>query len=174
MVHSDPSGHNELVPKNPETLDNPFVIDTVRGRFAGQVHEYNTPIEPGGLFWTFPLRRDQVRSTESTVSFVAKDMPMWDYFNLPNALGEGPEGQNSGGVPRLPASMSIDCDWTAEGEEIVDVNPRQRFRYGFRHARVAMGWSAETEGLSIAVTEKATSHYVIAAYIGQEQNGVFF
>lgn len=153
--------------------DFPGMVDTIRGRFAGQIHEFNPPIFPGGLFWTIPLERDMVTSTDSTVSFVAPHLPMWDYFNLPNSLAEGPEGQNTGKVPRVPAIVSHDCQWTAKGDEIEDVNERLRFRYTFRHADVSMGWSAETPD-SLSVVEKGDGYQVIAAYIGDERNGVYF
>lgn len=71
-------------------------------------------LDPGGLFWTVPLERSTVTGTESSVTLRAEDIFMWDYGVIGVAMLEGPDGQNSGRIPRVESHLSFDTVWTGK------------------------------------------------------------
>ena len=153
--------------------DHPDVPDVARGRFPGQIHAFNPQTEPGGLFWTVPLERSMVTGTDSTVTFRADDIFMWDYGVIGVAMLEGPDGQNSGRIPRVESHLSFETVWTGHGDEIEDVNPDKKFRWRFREATATVGWTARRADTT-TVIQTSDKHHVIAAQVGYLENGAFF
>lgn len=153
--------------------DHPEVPDVLRGRFVGQVHAFNPQTDPGGLFWTLPLERSMVTGAESSVTFRADDLAMWDYGAIGVAMLEGPDGQNAGRIPRVESHLSFDTVWTGQGDEIEDTNSDKKFRWRFREATATVGWSAERSDTT-TVIETSDDHHVITAQVGYLENGVYF
>lgn len=153
--------------------DHPEVPDVARGRFVGQIHAFNPPTEANGLFWTVPLDRSWVTATDSTVTLRAPDIFMWDYGVIGVAMLEGPDGQNSGRIPRTESHLSFDTVWTGQGDEIVDENPEKKFRWRFREAAATVGWSARRSDTT-TVVQTSGEHHVIAAQVGYLENGAYF
>jgi hypothetical protein len=110
---------------------------------------------------------------ETSVSFVAEDLSMYDYGTIGVAMLEGPDGQNTGRIPRTPALLSFETHWQGVGDVIEDVNQDKKFRFTFREATATLGWSAK-QASSTTVVEKSDSHHIIAAQVGHLKNGVFF
>jgi hypothetical protein len=97
---------------------------------------------------------------------------MFDYGTIGIATLEGPEGQNTGRIPRTPSLLSFDTQWQGVGDVIEDVNEDKKFRFTFQEATATLGWSAKRAD-SLTMVEKSGSHHIIAAQVGQLKNGVF-
>ena len=114
-----------------------------------------------------------VTGTDSAVTFRGDDIFMWDYGVIGVAMLEGPDGQNSGRIPRVESHLSFETVWTGQGDEIEDVNPDKKFRWRFREATATVGWSARRADTT-TVIQTSDKHHVIAAQVGYLENGVFF
>jgi len=132
---------------------------------TSQVHDFNPGIQPSGLFWTTPIKRDSVRVHEDgSASLHLADQDVEDYGNVVNALKDGPS---------VPASVSLDASWSTQSDDDLLVtirNGKQRFRGRYVRNTATLVWSASESGFAFRSDPLASDF----AEVGYERNGVFF
>jgi hypothetical protein len=95
-----------------------------------------------------------------------RDLEMEDYFNLFNALSDGPS---------VEAEVSFEVRWDnpIAKKKVRNEAADQRFTGLFTQTRARVEWSAEEEGFEFHSDPLFTSTTVYAE-VGEERNGVFF
>ncbi len=136
------------------------------GSRGAQVHDFNPGIAPNGLFWTQAVSEETVQneSDAASASFNVTDVPVEDYFNLANALHDGPSA---------PATVSFSMRWVGASPPVEFTNVAQGFTGTFTVSTVTIDWSANTTGFQF-VSDPADTTVTVAGIMGEERNGVFF
>ena len=139
---------------------------------GGQLDDLNPSLfPPTGLFWTVEIPTDGVRVEPGGGRAVleARDVPILDYGNIPNALF-------GGGPAPLPGTVSFKVVWegVAQRLHIRNTDPVfGGFAGEFIHNSARMEWKAEAGGYTFESAPLATSSSSFAE-IGHERNGFFF
>ena len=135
--------------------------------FSNQRHDFDAGIAPDGLFWTAPLPPGGVLNVHpgsGETSLEVHNIPILDYFNIPNALTRG---------PHTPATVSYAIHWTKSNKHTKIRDKTVGFAGDFVENTATMSWSATTSaGTFLSGPESASASYF--AIIGHERNGVFF
>jgi hypothetical protein len=136
-----------------------------------QLHDLNpSDYHPTGLFWTLPIPEQniEVHPGNGYASIVAKNLPIYDYGQIPNAL--------FGGAPRSPGVVSYRIVWSGV-QQRVNIRNTDPVYGGFAGTFVRntaqMEWTAETEDYTFVSAPLSTSSSGFAL-IGEERNGSFF
>ncbi len=144
-------------------------MDLYRGQFdfqnfSTQVHDFDPGINPwpGGLFWTLPVGAiGPVSLGTGTATMRAENLPVHDFFSIPNALFNGHSA---------PAVVSFDISWNGPVSDRGGVTtPGSTGELVMTDA--TMTWSASNnEGFSFTSDPSTTSFF---AQLGHVSNGVF-
>jgi hypothetical protein len=141
------------------------------GSGGAQIHDLNpTPFPPVGLFWTVPLRASsvQVDLNNGTASMRARQVPIFDYGTIPNALF-------TNNPPGIPGWVSFTVVWTGMGPaaSIDSTDPTKGiFAGSFIPCSAQMEWEAAVGDYSFQSDPLQTSQSTFAE-IGQETNGSY-
>jgi hypothetical protein len=101
-------------------------------------------------------------------SLVVKDLAMFDFFSIPNALFRFLSPAS------VPATVSFDLEWTGPVTQRRSISdPVAGFEGEFFATSAVMGWSAHTSTFSFT-SDSASSSHSVAALLGNERNGRFF
>jgi hypothetical protein len=130
---------------------------------TSQVHDFNPGIEPSGLFWTTPIEPGSVRISlgAGDAALHLADLDIEDYGNVVNALMDGSS---------VPATVSVDIDWSGVDERVKIRNPETGFAGEYIRNAATLVWSASESGFSFQSNPGASDF----ATIGHERNGSFF
>lgn len=93
-----------------------------------------------------------------------RDQDVEDYFNIVNALNEGPS---------IPANVSFDIHWRHTKQRVNLDDKINRFKGTYLEDSATIAWSASENGFSFVSDPSSTSTTVFAE-IGKERNGAFF
>jgi hypothetical protein len=133
-----------------------------------QVHDYNLDINPfpNGLFWTSNLDSGEVTSNVGAgrASYSSGGMPVQDYFNITNALSNGPS---------VPGTVKFNVEWSGVTSRGHVSDPVNRFSLRFVQTGASINWSG-TNTKGARFTADSTGQTVGFAQIAHERNGVFF
>jgi hypothetical protein len=132
--------------------------------FSNQVHDFNPGIEEDGRFWTIPLDDSAVEIDlkAGTARLNVKDLEVEDYFNVINALVDGPSAE---------ATVSFDITWHDVIDTFTVHDPVVDFEARFKQTSATVKWSGSNEN-GDSFTSTVSGDTVFAA-IGRERNGVF-
>ena len=138
---------------------------------GSQLHDLNpSDYHPTGLFWTLPIPEQniEVQPGNGYASVVAKNLPIYDYGQIPIAL--------FGGGPCSPGVVSYRILWSGVKQR-VNIRNTDPVYGGFAGTFVRnsaqMEWMAETEDYTFVSAPLSTSSSEFAQ-IGHERNGSFF
>jgi hypothetical protein len=135
--------------------------------FSNQRHDFDAGIAPDGLFWTTPLPPSgslKVHPGSGETSLEVHNIPVIDYFSIPNALVRGSS---------TPATVSYAIHWTKGGKRTRVRDATVGFAGEFIENAATMTWSATTSaGTFVSGPESASASYF--SIVGHERNGVFF
>ena len=92
-----------------------------------------------------------------------RDLPLFDYFSLNNALSDG----NS-----VDARVSYEIRWSHDGTPLT-IDDGANFRFKGRQTEGFITWSAHEKGLSFE-SDPASTTLTNFALVGRERNGVFY
>jgi hypothetical protein len=138
---------------------------------GSQLHDLNpSDYHPTGLFWTIQIPQEnvQVHPGNGYASVVAKNLPIYDYTQIGNAL--------FGGAPRSPGVISYRVVWSGVQQR---VNIRNTdpvyggFAGNFVRNTAQMEWTAVTDDYTFVSGPLSTSSSEFAE-VGEERNGSFF
>lgn len=117
------------------------------------------------MFWTIPIANDSVESERDGARLKVKRLGVPDYFNLQNALAEGPS---------VPAEVSFDCRWRHPlgTETIRNADSDQMFAGTFTRTLTTVNWSGREAGFEFQ--SSPGTEQTVWAEIGRERNGAFF
>jgi hypothetical protein len=122
------------------------------------------------LFWTIEIPEDGIRIHfgKGYASIEAKDVPIFDYGNIRNAL--------FGGAPRTPGVVSYRVVWNGIDQRVSIDNTDPvygGFAGDFIRNTAKMEWTATTDDYTFVSAPLATSSSNFAE-IGVERSGSFF
>jgi hypothetical protein len=142
------------------------------GSGGAQIHELNpTQFPPVGLFWTVPLRADEVEVdlANGTARMRAVKVPIYDWNTQQNALFMG------NNPPPVPGWVSFKVIWQG-GTASMPVNSSDPtkgiFSGTFASCAAQMEWEAQAGDFSFESDSLGNSSSTFAE-IGQEVNGSF-
>ena len=135
-----------------------------------QVHDFNLDIRPfpDGIFWTNFIPASSVHvedgeDFEDGGSLHVRNLALFDYFNLNNALADG----NS-----IDASVSYNLRWSEDGTPLT-IDDGVDFHFKGRSTKGFISWSAKEAGFEFHSSEASTTTTNFAL-IGRERNGKFY
>lgn len=147
---------------------------------SNQLHDFNpgdlnVPGEPnyfmdGGLFWTLrvPEESIEVHPGRGDASFVLSEFSLLDYFTVANAIFRFPAGPDP-----IPATASLDVEWTGIGEREKVRNEAADFGGQYENAAASLLWSAANEqGYSFSTAGSSETN-VTHALVAHVQTGSF-
>ena len=133
--------------------------------FSDQVHDFDPGITPypEGLFWTVPFGSiGPVELGTGSAHMSATNLPVFDYFSIPNAIFNGPFAQ---------ALCSFDITWTGPVTSRGPVTtPGSTGELVMTKA--TMTWSASND-LGFSFTSDPSPTTSVFAQLGHVSNGVF-
>jgi hypothetical protein len=95
---------------------------------------------------------------------VVNNLVIEDYFNIVNALQDGPNN---------PATVSFAVHWARGGKHFKVRDIPTGMAGDFVMSPSTMSWSASSAGQSYVSGPEETS-FSVAGQVGEERNGVFF
>ncbi len=142
---------------------------------ATQIHDFNPGITENGVFWIVRIPDKSVNGDDDDdddeegdvrARLKVKNLETEDYFNLGNALADGPS---------VEAHVSFDVRWHDAIATHLFRNPApdQRFTGRFTQTHAKVKWSAEEAGFKFH-SDPASTSTTVYAEVGEERNGVFF
>ena len=140
---------------------------------TNQIHDFNPgfgePVNAAGdrTFWTIAIPDQDVRipKGQGKAGMRVQDLEVEDYFNLGNALADGPS---------VDATVSFEVRWTPPVTRKVHVaDPATEFDGTFLETHATVTWSASEDGFTF-VSDPAPTSIQLFAETGRERNGVFF
>jgi len=142
-----------------------------------QIHDYSPGISSNGLFWLVSAPHDavQVDLGAGTASVRMTDVPVFDAHDIANALTGG-LGLTNPPIPPIaavPATVSIDIEWSNVLERAKVTNDMEAFAGQFLKTEATISWSSNEAEFSF-VSEAPDPTRNIYSVIGQIRNGVFF
>ena len=139
--------------------------------FSNQVHDFDPDINPypDGLFWTMPIGAiGPVELGTGTAHMSANNMPLKDYFSIPNAIFI----RNA--PPPVGAMASFDITWsgpvTSRGAVTDTSTPNSTGELVMCSA--TMTWSASND-LGFTFVSDPSPTTSVFAQLGHISNGVF-
>ena len=111
----------------------------------------------------------EVDLEEGTASLHVKNLHLFDFFDIPNALFHMKDPVN------IPATVSFKVDWTGPVTHRASItNASHRFKGTFLTNSARMEWSAQrVDGFKFVSNAADKSHSTFSE-IGHDRNGVFF
>lgn len=144
-----------------------------------QIHDFNPgDLNPegqpnyfmdGGVFWTraVPKKSVEIAPGAGDASFVLSDFENLDWLTVVNALFR-PEG-----FEPIPATSSVNIQWTGTGERVSVSNNDAGFGGQYENATASVQWSASNdEGYSFS-TAGSSETIITHAFTAKIRNGVF-
>jgi hypothetical protein len=134
-----------------------------------QIHDFNLDIRPfpNGLFWTNRVPNSGVHAEgddEDGASWQVKDLALFDYFSVGNALNDG----NS-----IDAVVSYSLRWAGGGTKLT-ADDGSHFHFEGRKTTATIAWSAKEAGFTFRSDPSAETQSTNFAQVGDERNGVFY
>jgi hypothetical protein len=139
--------------------------------FSSQVRDFDPGITPypGGLFWTVPLRAADVLDVQfgaGTAELRMTDLPLKDYFTIPNALLRFKNPVS------VPATCSFDIHWSGPVTSRGPVTSPKGSVGELVMSQATLTWSAQNaQGFRFQSDAAGTTSEF--AQLGHVQNGVF-
>jgi hypothetical protein len=149
-------------------------LDLYRGQydlvnFSTQVHDFDPGIHPypEGLFWTVPIGpQGAVNLGRGTARMQASDVPLNDFFNIPNGLFRFMSPVS------VPATASFDIKWTGPVTKRGRVTASPGSAGELVLTSATMTWSASnSQGFHFESHASGTTS--VFAQLGHVRNGVF-
>jgi hypothetical protein len=139
--------------------------------FTTQVHDFDPGITPypDGLFWTVPLRPQDTLSVNlgaGRAHLSANDVPMLDFFDIPNALFRFEDPVST------PAVCSFDIHWSGPVTDRSAVSGPPGSEGTLIESTATMSWSA-TNDLGFRFETDSGPTTSVFAQLGRVRNGVF-
>jgi hypothetical protein len=140
---------------------------------TNQIHDFNLgfgpPVNNAGdsTFWTTAIPSGSVHqpSGDGFASMRVSNLGVEDYFNLANALADGPS---------VEATASFAVRWVGPVTRTVNVSdPATAFAGLFREDQARVSWSASEDGFAF-LSDPASTSTTVFAELGHEHNGRFF
>lgn len=97
-------------------------------------------------------------------SLVVNNLVLEDYFNIVNALEDGPSKS---------ATVSFQIHWSPGGKHLKIRDIPTQVAGNFVMSPSTMSWSASSDG-QIFVSGPEETSFSVAGQVGEERNGVFF
>ena len=120
------------------------------------------------MFWTNRVPNSGVNAGEDDFEDGArwhvKDLAIFDYFSVGNALQDG----NS-----IDATVSFNLSWAGEGTGLT-IDDGSRFHFEGRKTTATAAWSAHEKGFRFHSDPSASTQHTTFALVGEERNGVFY
>jgi hypothetical protein len=120
------------------------------------------------LFWTNRVPNSGVNAGEDDFEDGArwhvKDLAIFDYFSVGNALKDGDS---------IDATVSFNLSWAGEGTGLT-IDDGSRFHFEGRKTTATAAWSAHEKGFRFHSDPSASTQHTNFALVGEERNGVFF
>ena len=110
-----------------------------------------------------PIPRPSVQTERQTAFMKVRDLDVEDYFNLFNALADGPSN---------PAAVTFTVRWSGFIKEDDIRDPTNGFRARLIEDTAWVAWTAVSEGVTYRSVGDPTN--VVFAEFGEEENGIFF
>jgi hypothetical protein len=125
---------------------------------TGHIHDFNELVAPSGLFWTKAIPIGSVSIELGTVraSWRLTKFPIPDF--LP-------------GVVDLPATVSMDIEWSGRTADTKIRDFVAGFAGEYHECSATITWSAQEPGFSFVSNATTVQRF---AEIGRERNGRFF
>jgi len=146
-------------------------VDVYEPGSGPQIDDLNpSDYHPTGLFWTLAVPEDgiEVEFGEGEASMQARNVPIFDYGNIGNAL--------FGGAPRAAGVVSYRVVWSGINQR-VNIHNTDPLYGGFAGTFIRntakMEWTATTDDFTFVSAPLKTSSSNFAE-IGVERNGSFF
>jgi hypothetical protein len=117
------------------------------------------------VFWTVPIKPSgvNVEADAQTAIMKVHELEVEDYFNLVNALVDGPSNE---------AEVTFTVKWSGFIKEDKVVDPTNDFRAKLIEDSAWVEWKAKSEGITYRSVGDPTT--VVFAEFGRERNGTFF
>jgi len=135
-----------------------------------QIHDFNLDIRPfpSGLFWTNRVPNSGVHAEEDEgeagVSWHVKNLALFDYFSVSNALADGDS---------VDATASFRLRWAGDGTPLT-IDDGKNFHFEGRQTTATAAWSAHESGFSFQSDPSPSTQHTNFALVGEERNGVFY
>jgi len=125
---------------------------------TGHVHDFNALVAPSGLFWTkaIPIESVSIDLGGVRASWRLTNFPVPDFFP---------------GVVDLPATVSMDIEWSGRTADTKIGDFVAGFAGEYHECGATTTWSAQEPGFSFLSTATTVRRF---AEIGRERNGRFF
>lgn len=133
--------------------------------FANQSHDYNPGITEEGLFWTLLMTPESVSTSSRRAEMCLRDQFIPDMHTFENAVARGPID---------PATIAIDCTWSATSGMQRDRDPENQFVYRFREADARVEWQTTGPSGNLRSVMTGDPQETLYGAIGRERNGAFF
>ena len=135
------------------------------------MHDFDPGIHPypDGLFWTVRVPDESVAVNlgAGTASIEVDNLPVIDFFSIPNALSNGAAAGSAS------ATVSYAIHWHGVQRRRQVHNETLHVSGLFLDTAASIEWSGRnSNGFSFATASHGQT--VISAQIGHERNGVFF
>jgi hypothetical protein len=120
------------------------------------------------LFWTNRVPNSGVHGEEdegeASVSWHVKNLALFDYFSVANALADGDS---------IDAMASFRLRWASDGTPLT-IDDGTRFDFEGRQTTATAAWSAHENGFSFQSDPSPSTQHTNFALVGEERNGVFY
>jgi hypothetical protein len=140
------------------------------GDFANstQVHDWNPGIEPSGLFWTIPVRDDQVsvQPGSGRARFSARNLAVPDYLDFIRSVTPGT-------IP-IPSHVSFDVRWQGGGAVSTLHDDTYEFSGRFVDGPIGIDFTTRQDGSDVVYRSNSDGQITVGGGAGRERNGVFF
>src|SRR5260370_14712371 len=135
-----------------------------------QIHDFNLDVRPfpSGLFWTNRMPNSGVNAGEDDFEDGArwhvKDLAIFDYFSVGNALKDGDS---------IDATVSFNLSWAGEGTGLT-IDDGSRFHFEGRKTTATAAWTAHARGILLHSHTSPPTQHTNFALVGADRNVVFF
>jgi len=120
------------------------------------------------VFWTNRVPNSSVHAGdddfEDGASWHVKDLAIFDYFSVGNALNDGDS---------IDATVSFSLRWAGGGTGLT-IDDGSRFHFEGRKTTATAAWSAQEKGFRFHSDPSASTQHTNFALAGAERNGVFY
>jgi len=120
------------------------------------------------LFWTNRVPNSSAHAEgdefEDGASWQVKNLALFDYFSVGNALKDGDS---------IDAMVSYRLRWAGEGSSLT-ADDGKNFHFEGRQTTATIAWSARENGFVFHSDPSASTQHTNFAQVGEERNGVFY
>jgi hypothetical protein len=120
------------------------------------------------LFWTNRVPNSSVHNegddSEDGASWTVKNLALFDYFSVGNALADGDS---------IDAMVSYSLRWAGDGTPLT-ADDGTNFHFEGRQTTATIAWSAHEAGFSFRSDPSSSTQHTNFAQVGTERNGVFY